>query len=66
LNSTYAIAIGAVVVLAGVAIYTIQKSKTSEAQAAVNAYAAGQAAGSKRTDAERLGGAIGGILGVFA
>jgi hypothetical protein len=60
-NNTVIISIGAVVVLAGVALYVVSKSKTNEAQAALQGYDAGLARGSKRSESEKLGGAIGTI-----
>lgn len=59
MNNTALISIGAVVILAGVALYVVSKSKTNEANAALAGYDAGLARGSKRSDAEKLGGAIG-------
>lgn len=61
MNNTVLISVGAVVILAGVSLYVISRAKSNEAAAAVAAYDAGLTRGSKRSDAEKLGGAIGTI-----
>lgn len=60
-NSTAIIAVAAVAIL-GVGAYAIYASKAAQqasAEAAVAGYDAGYARGSKRTRAEKIGGAIG-------
>lgn len=65
MNSTVAISIGAVVILAGVAVYAVMKSKSGESAAALAAYDAGIARGSKRTDAEKIGGSVGSLFNLL-
>lgn len=65
-GSTIAIvAIGAVVVLAGVAVYQAQQAKAQSAQEAVAAYEQGRASGARRSDAERVGGAVATLAGAI-
>jgi hypothetical protein len=60
MNSTgIAVAVLGVVAIAGIAIYYVNMAKAASSAEAVAAYEQGRDKGSHRTQAERLGGAIG-------
>ena len=69
MNQNTALMVLGVVAIAGIAIYAVAKSKQASAAEAVSAYEKGAAAGGRRTQAERLGGAIGTlgseVVGIF-
>lgn len=65
-NSAIAVvAIGAVVILAGVAVWQAQRAKEQSATEAVRAYEAGLSRGGRRSDAERVGGAVATLAGAI-
>lgn len=61
MNQNTALMVLGVVAIAGLAIYAVQKAKSGSSAEAVAAYEKGLGKGSQRTQAERLGGAIGAL-----